>query len=232
MAHIIQLSFDQVKQRNELSAKLLRLWAYFDNQDLWFELLRHSDSEDPDWVRELTEDKLAFNGAVRVLSDHGLVEVDMSSQELIESRGYSIHGCVHSWTVNVLNQEWDSNLARLALKFVGSHVPEKESAKWWLTQRRLLPHAASISKSVNQPRVPEVNAGLRGKGAEMLQAIRPGVSAGLTPPLPGFLSLPAFYIPYYWRSPCSRQSRGIYVYSINTGLLFYSPDLLDYHDYI
>ena len=66
----------------------------------------------------------------------------------------------------------------------------------------------------------------------MLQAIRPGVSAGLTPPLPGFLSLPAFYIPYYWRSPCSRQSRGIYVYSINTGLLFYSPDLLDYHDYI
>ncbi|KAN0067763.1 hypothetical protein V8E54_014010 [Elaphomyces granulatus] len=143
-----QLSFDQVKQRNELSAKLLRLWAYFDNQDLWFELLRHSDSDDPDWIRELTEDELGFNGAIRVLSDHGLVEVDMSSQELIESRGYSIHGCVHSWTVNVLNQEWDSDLARLALKFVGSHVPKKESAKWWLTQRRLLPHAARCSHAV------------------------------------------------------------------------------------
>ena len=121
-----QLSFDQVKQRNELSAKLLRLWAYFDNQDLWFELLRHGDSEDPDWIRELTEDELGFNRAVRVLSDHGLVEVDMSSQELIESRGYSIHGCVHSWTVYVLNQEWDYDLAKLALKFVGSHVPEKK----------------------------------------------------------------------------------------------------------
>ncbi|KAN0083094.1 hypothetical protein V8E54_002182 [Elaphomyces granulatus] len=143
-----QLSFDQVKQRNELSAKLLRLWAYFDNQDLWFELLRHGGSKDPDWIRELTEDKLVFNGAVRVLSDHGLVEVDMSSQELIESRGYSIHGCVHSWAVNVLNQEWDSDLARLALKFVGSHVPKKESAKWWLTQRRLLPHAARCSHAV------------------------------------------------------------------------------------
>ena len=86
-----------------------------------------------------------------------------------------------------------------------------------------------ISKSVNQPRVPEVNAGLRGKGAEMLQAIRPGVSAGVTRPLPGFMSLRGFL---YWGSPCSRQSRGIYVYSINTGLLFYSPNLLDYHDYI
>jgi hypothetical protein len=70
-----QLSFDHVKQRNELSAKLLRLWAYFDNQDIWFELLQHADSEDPEWICELTKDELSFNEAVRVLSDHGLVEV-------------------------------------------------------------------------------------------------------------------------------------------------------------
>ena len=114
-----QLSFDQVKQRNELSAKLLRLWAYFDNWDLWFELLQHSNSEDPGWIRELTEDELGFNRAVRVLSDHGLVEVDMSSQELIESRGYSIHGCVHSWTVYVLNQEWETSLGRISIFFSG-----------------------------------------------------------------------------------------------------------------
>ena len=144
-----QLSFNHVKQRNQLSAELLRLWAYFDNQDIWFELLRHGNSKDPEWIRELTKDELSFNEAVRVLSDHGLVEVDMSSQELIESRGYSIHGCVHSWTVYVLNQEWDYDLAKLALKFVGCHVPEKESAnKWWLTQRRLLPHAARCSHAV------------------------------------------------------------------------------------
>src|SRR5467141_725937 len=61
-----QLSFEQVKQRNELSAELLRLWAYFDNQDIWFELLQHSDSEDPEWIRQLTKDELSFNEAVRV----------------------------------------------------------------------------------------------------------------------------------------------------------------------
>src|ERR1700684_4647630 len=99
-----QLSFDHVKQRNELSARLLRLWAYFDNQDIWFELLRHGNSKDPKWIHELTKDELSFNGAVRVLSDHGLVEVDMSSQERIASRGYSIHSCVHSWMVYVLYQ--------------------------------------------------------------------------------------------------------------------------------
>src|SRR4051794_28151998 len=36
-----QLSLDHIKQQqNELSVKLLQLWAYFDNQDLWLELLR------------------------------------------------------------------------------------------------------------------------------------------------------------------------------------------------
>jgi hypothetical protein len=89
-----QLSFNHVKQRNELSAKLLRLWAYFDNQDIWYELLRHGDLEDPEWIHELTKDELISNGAIRVLSDYGLVEVDVSSQERVESRGYDIHGCV------------------------------------------------------------------------------------------------------------------------------------------
>jgi hypothetical protein len=140
-----QISFDYVEQRNPLSAKLLRLWAYFDNQDLWFELLQHSDFEDPEWIRELTEDELSFHNAMRVLSNHGLVEVAMSSQEWIESKGYSIHGCVHSWTVHALNQEWDFDLARLAVKFVGAHVPGEKDVRPWLIQRRLLQHAARCS---------------------------------------------------------------------------------------
>ncbi|KAE9372964.1 HET-domain-containing protein [Stipitochalara longipes BDJ] len=136
-----QISFEHVERQNILSAQLLRLWAYFDNQDLWLELLQHSDPEDPDWVRELTEDDLTFHGAMRVLSDHGLVEVDKSSQELLESRGYSIHGCVHSWTVHVLNQEWDYYLAKVAVKSIVLHVPEEQSIRPWPTQRRLLQHA-------------------------------------------------------------------------------------------
>ncbi|KAH7303005.1 hypothetical protein BKA65DRAFT_240068 [Rhexocercosporidium sp. MPI-PUGE-AT-0058] len=140
-----QISFNHVKQQNKLSAKLLCFWAYFDSQDLWLELLQHGDSSDPDWVRELAKDDLSFHKAVRVLSNHGLVEVGMSSPELIESRGYSIHGCVHSWTVYVLNQSWDYDLARLAVKFVGSHVPGEQTIQPWLTQRRLLQHAARCS---------------------------------------------------------------------------------------
>jgi calcineurin-like phosphoesterase family protein len=79
---------------------------------------------------------------MRVLSNHGLVEVEKSSLELLESRGYSIHGCVHSWSVHVLNKEWDYSLAIVALKSVALHVPGEQVNRPWLTQRRLLQHAA------------------------------------------------------------------------------------------
>jgi tetratricopeptide (TPR) repeat protein len=150
-----QISFEHVERRNVLSAQLLRLWAYFDNQDLWFELLQHSDSEDPHWIQELVEDELSFHGAMQILSDHGLVEVDKSSQELLESQGYSIHGCVHSWTVHVLNKEWDYSLARVALNSVALHVPGKQANRPWLTQRRLLQHAARCSHIMLNGLVPD-----------------------------------------------------------------------------
>jgi len=140
-----QISIDHVERRNVLSARLLRFWAYFGNQDLWFELLRHGDSKNLDWLRELTKDELGFHEAMRVLSDHGLVEADKPSLELVESRGYSIHGCVHSWTVHVLNKEWDYNLAKVAVQSVALHTHEGQADRPWMTERRLLKHAARCS---------------------------------------------------------------------------------------
>lgn len=138
-----QLSLDHIRQQNELSAKLLQLWAYFDNQDLWFELVREGSTDGPEWLCQLTVDELSFNEAVRVLCDHGLVEVDNSSEgSVVESKGYGMHGCVHSWTVHVVNQEWDSEMAGVALECVARHVPDENSRNPWVTQRRLMQHAA------------------------------------------------------------------------------------------
>lgn len=72
-----QLTFDSIKQQNELAAKLLQFWAYFHHEDVWFELVRHADAASPDWFRALTEDELSFNQAIRVLSEHGIVEPSM-----------------------------------------------------------------------------------------------------------------------------------------------------------
>jgi hypothetical protein len=98
--------------------------------------------DSPEWFSQLTEDELSFNQVVRVLCDHGLVEVDISSEESgVESKGYSMHSCVHSWTIHFLNQEWDVGMVRLALECVGSHVLDMAACKAWVTQRRLIRHA-------------------------------------------------------------------------------------------
>jgi hypothetical protein len=79
----------------------------------------------------------------------------MSPQVLTESRGYNIHGCVHSWTFHVLNQEWDYDLARLAVKFIGSHCPGEHAIRPWLTERRLLQHATRCSYMFSNSLIPD-----------------------------------------------------------------------------
>ncbi|KAF1940047.1 tetratricopeptide repeat domain-containing protein, partial [Clathrospora elynae] len=136
------VSLDHVKKQSELAAKLLQLWAYFDNQDVWFELLQECQQDSPDWFSELMQDQLSFNKAVRVLCDHALVEVDaMLGEKRVESQGYSMHSCVHSWTAHVLNQGCDNKLSGLALKCVGRHVPDTNHHNSLVTKRRLMRHA-------------------------------------------------------------------------------------------
>jgi tetratricopeptide (TPR) repeat protein len=136
-----QITFDRIQQQNGASAKLLQLWAYFDRQDLWFDLLRHAHSADDEWIRKLTKDELNFNEAITLLCTFGLVDPDKPSQQQIGSGGYSIHSCIHSWAVFVLNKEWDESLAHLALTCVASEVPSIDKTHWWVLERRLLQHA-------------------------------------------------------------------------------------------
>ncbi|KAJ2986546.1 hypothetical protein NUW58_g4974 [Xylaria curta] len=143
-----QLSFDQIQQQNENSAALLRLWAYFDNQDIWLELLQAYNDHDIEWIREVTKDELTFASTVRTLIDYGLVEVYISTDEPTESKGYSVHNCVHSWMIHVLNREHSQDLARFAVRCVASHIPRDSSDNWWFIQRRLLRHAAKYNSAI------------------------------------------------------------------------------------
>ncbi|KAF7503766.1 hypothetical protein GJ744_003308 [Endocarpon pusillum] len=140
-----QITLNQIQQRNAASVQLLKLWAYFDRQDLWFELLRHGSSMDNEgWIQKLTEDELSFSEAIRLLCNYGLVDADLSFRQLSGSSGYSIHSCVHSWSMSVLNKEWDEKLARLAFTCIASEVPTTNEKNWWLLQRRLLQHATRL----------------------------------------------------------------------------------------
>jgi hypothetical protein len=69
-----RVSFDEIKRQNDLATKLLRLWCYFSNRDLWYELLLAGPLEKIPWMRKLTSSLHVFSQAMRVLCNYGLVE--------------------------------------------------------------------------------------------------------------------------------------------------------------
>ncbi|KAE9565732.1 hypothetical protein CGMCC3_g18085 [Colletotrichum fructicola] len=142
-----KISLEHIQQQSLSASMLLGQWAYFDNDDLWYELLREGRSEGPAWLVEITEDELSFDLAMRLPCEHGLVEANPPAKETgRESRGYSVHQCVHAWMKHMLNTGVDKERAWTAMRCVASHVPSTEQHEFWSIQRRLLRHADQCLK--------------------------------------------------------------------------------------
>ena len=133
-----------VQAQDPLAANILRWWTYFNNEDIWFDLLRASSEAGFAWIEELSEE-FNFNDALGVLHDYGLVESTTVFQEF---QGYSIHGSLHSWAINILNKEWDSRLSKLVVENVALLVPLNNEARYWHVQKRLMPHASCLYPTV------------------------------------------------------------------------------------
>lgn len=139
---------------------LLRLWAFFDNEDLWYELVQEGGTANgPKWLRDLTETRLAFEYGMRELCNHGLVEAHFTAaQSGAESSGYSVHSCVHSWMVHVLNGPNEQYLPALAMECTSLHVLAKEIPEHWLVQRRLMLHGDRCRQLLSKVDADERNA--------------------------------------------------------------------------
>lgn len=135
------LSLSQIRKRNPQAAELLAFLAYFDHQDIWYELFHGAQPiKRPRWFTELFGDKFCFEGAMRTLTRYCLVE----SHHLTGS--YSLHVCVHDWTLNGLNREVDTHQYWLALDCLASHVRKEDwNTLSALTHCRLIPHALRLA---------------------------------------------------------------------------------------
>jgi len=141
-----QLSLDQITREDECAAKLLKLWAYFNRQDVWYELLRGGQS--CEWLERVTRNQPGSDRTMRLLCSYGLVGSASAARKTTGSIGYNVHSCVHAWLIHVVNQQLDEELARLALRCIASMVPNQNADEWWLTQRKLLLHVARCNKLV------------------------------------------------------------------------------------
>ena len=159
-----QVSFDAVRARNPMAFKLLTLWAFLDNSDVWWELLNlawqckagfaesESDLQSPEvgsqrtgsdldsetkigeWLTELAKDEMLFNKAIHTLREFYFVRRNAASDN------FSIHPVVHQWLRQRLDSEsWHANL-NTVISLLGRSVPYAHFHEPWILQRRLAAH--------------------------------------------------------------------------------------------
>jgi hypothetical protein len=135
-----QISFDEVERRDIGAAKLLRLWGYLDNQELWYQLLRWPIWENaaPDWLQQITATEISFLATVGTLSDFSLIEQNDNSET------YSMHAVVHDWIQASIDTRKDDGILQTAITTIGLAVPEENTRDSITIQRRLLPHLIQL----------------------------------------------------------------------------------------
>ena len=130
------LSYMHIRKEDEAAAKLLELWAYFDHQDLWFDLLEAGNTDEaPSWFLDITRTELTFKGVMAKLQKHALIE------SLTGSDGYSMHYCVYSWVKAVLRIAIERPMLELAFDCIGENITVVPAPGDWRVKQRLLPHA-------------------------------------------------------------------------------------------
>ena len=133
------LSYDNLRSQCEAAANLLVLWAFLDNQDLWYELLApalHSKlgAKVPHWFASCVGDKLEFKECMGLLLGYSFIDAK------IESSSFSMHPVLHHWCFHKF-EEHKATKGWLAAIVVASAVPSTTDL---LIGRRLLPHCDRV----------------------------------------------------------------------------------------
>ncbi|KAL4922973.1 Pfs, NB-ARC and TPR domain protein [Aspergillus undulatus] len=129
MVQTWMITYKEIQKRDPTAANLLLLLAFFDNQDIWFELIQSglNTSDPPPWFKIAVSSKLDFKTKVKALVEFSLVETKQ------EEGSYTLHPVVQDWchyitaSNNLANQ-----LLELALISVGFMVPSRSAkARMW-----------------------------------------------------------------------------------------------------
>jgi tetratricopeptide (TPR) repeat protein len=141
------ISYQAIYEKHEHTAKLLLLWSFLDNKNLWYGLFREACSFSEvgktilsRWIGKIATSELAFSQAMQLLRNYSLVE------EVKETTGYATHPVVHQWAYHYQGKQFKLELNQLAVIVVGFAVPKKARPDYSTLQQQLIPHAYACSK--------------------------------------------------------------------------------------
>jgi hypothetical protein len=118
------ISYKAICKIHEATAKLLLLWSFLDNKDLWYGMFAAACEASPaakvqlgDWIGDIATKELTFSQSMRLLRNYSLIEE-------VEVASYATHPVVHRWTYHYEGQDLAPRLGQLATIAVGCAVPD------------------------------------------------------------------------------------------------------------
>lgn len=139
------LTYSRLEIDDPLAARALEVLAYFDNQEIWFELLHAGlDDRSPDWLQKMAEEYVDFENVMGTLVEYCLLEAHPNQGS------YSMHNCVHDWALARLKHNTNRQLSLYALDCVAASTDYNEDIGQlgFLRYARLARHGLQLTHHV------------------------------------------------------------------------------------
>jgi tetratricopeptide (TPR) repeat protein len=130
-------SLEAVEAENKAVGRLPLLWTCLDCEDVWYGLLQPvcQLSDCPEWLLEILAHEGGFLSAMKMLLRRSLIQKN-------ENGSFSLHPVVQKWISCVRQRPGEVAVCRrMSLFAVARAVPPSTEPKFWVLQKRLLPHA-------------------------------------------------------------------------------------------
>ncbi len=136
------LLFRRLKERSGHAAKLLLLWGFLYNRDIWYGLFKSALSqrvalEVPMWYTEFVDDYSNFVECTQLLVLYSFIDVNVGSSS------FYVHPVLHQWCFQA-SEESMGEMAWLTFILVTSSAPDSSMSDYTIIQRRLLPHCDRV----------------------------------------------------------------------------------------
>ncbi|KAL4739322.1 hypothetical protein BDV11DRAFT_215259 [Aspergillus similis] len=135
------ITYKEIQKHDPTAAKLLLLLAFFDNQDIWYELIQKGldHSNPPQWFEAAVSSRLVFKTKIKALVKFSLVEIKQ------QKGSYTLHPVVQDWCYHIAaSNDLTNQLQELAFISVGYTVPSRDTRDYARLEQRLLPHANNL----------------------------------------------------------------------------------------
>lgn len=137
------ISYQRVECQRPEAANILKLWAFLDPKDMWYELLAcamelQSQIQIPEWLSTLAKSRFNLRSAFAILKKYSLVNDGTDSN-------YSMHAVLHSWCRHLASMDSvDEAFPELAASIIAQMTPDVSEGSSWILERRLFPHGQQL----------------------------------------------------------------------------------------